>query len=263
MNSSAGLPEAGRRTLDYTLWLTLIRYNYVKLKMEIKVNGACNCDTSDKTGMESMQLHILKWMVCVYVCGGNSGCRAQKKKKKLTRLGFWWGRRDARNSQVALGFFRLLWVNLPWLLIVAVLPSRVFAFCAKRWSQFLLRMPCYANSRKHKWRPSLLCRPYVLCGKWILMPAYSRHKLCALCRTMHREVVPHVWVHCACLHLCVPTWGALCPECCGARESSVQLAGAVLLGLQVINEKRDWMVWSLSYQFGHQLLQEQSKAESS
>lgn len=82
MNSSAGLPEAGRRTLDYTLWLTLIRYNYVKLKMEIKVNGACNCDTSDKTGMESMQLHILKWMVCVYVCGGNSGCRAQKKKKE-------------------------------------------------------------------------------------------------------------------------------------------------------------------------------------
>jgi len=31
----------------------------------------------------------------------------------------------------------------------------------------------------------------------------------------------------------------------------------------VINEKRDWMVGSLSYQFGHQLLQEQSKAESS
>lgn len=36
---------------------------------------------------------------------------------------------------------------------------------------------------------------------------------------------------------------------------------AVLLGLQVINEKRDWMVRSLSYQFGHQLLQEQRKAE--
>lgn len=43
----------------------------------------------------------------------------------------------------------------------------------------------------------------------------------------------------------------------------MQLPGAVLLGLQVINEKRDWTVWSLSYQFGHQLLQDQSKAESS
>lgn len=52
----------------------------------------------------------------------------------------------------------------------------------------------------------------------------------------------------------VLTWGALRPQCCGARESSVQLARAVLLGLQMINEKRDWMVWSLSYQFGHQLL---------
>lgn len=61
-------------------------------------------------------------------------------------------------------------------------------------------------------------------------------------------------VHYAYLHLFVPTWGALRPQCCGARESSVQLARAVLLGLQVINEKRDWMVWSLSYQFGHQLL---------
>lgn len=70
-------------------------------------------------------------------------------------------------------------------------------------------------------------------------------------------------VHYAYLHLFVPTWGALRPQCCGARESSVQLARAVLLGLQVINEKRDWMVWSLSYQFGHQLLQEQSKAERS
>lgn len=73
---------------------------------------------------------------------------------------------------------------------------------------------------------------------------------------------------CLILHACVYimralTWGALRPQCCRARESSVQLSGAILLGLQVINEKRDWMVWSLSYQFGHQLLQEQSKAESS
>lgn len=37
----------------------------------------------------------------------------------------------------------------------------------------------------------------------------------------------------------------------------MQFAGAVLLGLQMINEKRDWMIWSLCYQFGHQLLQEQ------
>lgn len=60
-----------------------------------------------------------------------------------------------------------------------------------------------------------------------------------------------------------PTRGTLCPQCRRARESSLQLAGAVLLGLQVINEKRNWMVWSLSYQFGHQLLQQESKAESS
>lgn len=61
----------------------------------------------------------------------------------------------------------------------------------------------------------------------------------------------------------LPTRGTLGPESCRARESSLQLAGAVLFGLQVINEKRNWMVWSLSYQFGHQLLQQESKAESS
>lgn len=62
---------------------------------------------------------------------------------------------------------------------------------------------------------------------------------------------------------CILTRRTLCPERGGAWERSVQLPGAVLLGLQVINEKRDWTVWSLSYQFGHQLLQDQSKAESS
>lgn len=61
----------------------------------------------------------------------------------------------------------------------------------------------------------------------------------------------------------LPTRGTLCPQCRRARQSSLQLAGAVLLGLQVINEKRNWMLWSLSYQFGHQLLQQDSKAESS
>lgn len=68
MNSSAGLWEAERRTLDYTLWLTLIRYNYTKLKMEIKPNGACNWDTSDTTGIKIVQLEILKWVESVCVC---------------------------------------------------------------------------------------------------------------------------------------------------------------------------------------------------
>lgn len=131
--------------------------------------------------------------------------------KELTGLGLRRGRRDAGNSQVAFGFFRLLWVNLPRLLIVAVLPSGVFGLC-----------------RERRFRSE---RPGVHTG--------------------------------TCKDAFLPTRGTLCPQCCRARESSLQLAGAVLLGLQVINEKRNWMVWSLSYQFGHQLLQQESKAESS
>lgn len=130
---------------------------------------------------------------------------------ELTRLGFRRGRRDARNSQVALGFFGLLWVNLPRLLIVAVLPSGVFGLCRER-------QPRSEGPSVH----ALTCKA-----------------------------------------ACLPTRGTLCPQCRRARQSSLQLAGAVLLGLQVINEKRNWMVWSLSYQFGHQLLQQESKAESS
>lgn len=68
-----------------------------------------------------------------------------------------------------------------------------------------------------------------------------------------------IYIYHVSLHVCAPTWGALCPKCSRAGESSVQLARAVLLGLQVINEKRDWMVWSLSYQFGHQLLEGSAK----
>lgn len=130
---------------------------------------------------------------------------------ELTRLGFRRGRGDAGNSQVALGFFGLLWVNLPRLLIVAVLPPGVFGLC--RDTQFRSE------------RPGVHTR--------------------------------------TCKDSFLPTRGTLCPQCCRARESSLQLAGTVLLGLQVINEKRNWMVWSLSYQFGHQLLQQESKAESS
>lgn len=55
--------------------------------------------------------------------------RKRKREKKLTGLGFWGGRREAGNSQVALWFFGFLWVNLPRLLVLAVLPSRVFALC--------------------------------------------------------------------------------------------------------------------------------------
>lgn len=87
--------------------------------------------------------------------------------------------------------------------------------------------------------------------------------VCIKKRKKEKCLILLVCVHYACLHPCALTWGALRPQCCGARESSVQFARAVLLGLQVINEKRDWMVGSLSYQFGHQLLQEQSKVESS
>ena len=36
--------------------------------MEIKVNGACNWGTNDTTGMETVQLRILKWTMCVCVC---------------------------------------------------------------------------------------------------------------------------------------------------------------------------------------------------
>lgn len=33
--------------------------------MEIKANGACNWETADTTGINTVQLHILKWIVCV------------------------------------------------------------------------------------------------------------------------------------------------------------------------------------------------------
>lgn len=36
--------------------------------MEIKVNGASNWDTSDTTGIKTVQLEILKWIECVCVC---------------------------------------------------------------------------------------------------------------------------------------------------------------------------------------------------
>lgn len=142
----------------------------------------------------------------------------------LTRLGFRRWRRDARNGQVALGFFGLLWVNLPRFLIVAVLPSRVFALCR-------------GGGKKHS-RTFCSERPAV-------------------------HTLTHKYMLVFLLLFFLPTRGTLCPQCRRARQSSLQLAGAVLLGLQVINEKRNWMVWSLSYQFGHQLLQQESKAESS
>lgn len=85
--------------------------------------------------------------------------------------------------------------------------------------------------------------------------------------TLSGETVAHSGrpaVHApTCKEAVLPTRGTLCPQCRRAREGSLQLAGAVLLGLQVINEKRNWMLWCLSYQFGHQLLQQESKAESS
>jgi hypothetical protein len=39
----------------------------------------------------------------------------------------------------------------------------------------------------------------------------------------------------------------------------VQLAGAALLGLQVIDEKRNRVIWGLAYQTGHHLLSRQNK----
>lgn len=41
--------SAALRRTDYTLWLTLITYNYIKLKMEIEAAGAYNWDTNDTT----------------------------------------------------------------------------------------------------------------------------------------------------------------------------------------------------------------------
>lgn len=58
--------------------------------MEIKVNGACNWDTTDTTGIKTVQLHIPKW-VCVRACNQRNHRKLRKlcSKEKLTRLGLW------------------------------------------------------------------------------------------------------------------------------------------------------------------------------
>ena len=50
------------------------------------------------------------------------------------------------------------------------------------------------------------------------------------------------------------TWGALGPQRRRTGQSALQFAVAVLFGLEMINKEGDWMVWSLCYQLGHQLL---------
>lgn len=101
-NSSAGLWETGGGILDCTLWLTLIRYNYIKLKMEINANGACNWDTTHTTGSKTVQLHNLKWIVhvCACVCDqGNYKRKRNQTVENFVKLTVRMEQKKKRNSQ--------------------------------------------------------------------------------------------------------------------------------------------------------------------
>lgn len=158
--------------------------------MKIKVNGACNWDTTDTTGIKTVQLHILKWILCVWVCLCNQ--RNHKKNHKVENFAdlCWWHKEETHRTWILVTEGR--YSKLPgrsWIFSVSLgefamashsccTPFECFCFLLGE-IVTMLRMSCYANPIKHKFRPGLLCKLCCLCRSgchW----AYSHHTLCVL-----------------------------------------------------------------------------------